>query len=149
MAEIKSEKGKVMAVCGNYPMRKDYVSANKLTQYWRCSMEGCHARAQSAFGSLVLKETRAHDLRGGSPATIEEKRREKRRLEDQLRRVKKAEDRVRQQTSYQSSQNNQKTHMAKLHHPMPDDEVEVVVNVPVQDPPQQPQNLDDWDMNED
>uniref|UniRef100_A0A915CNK6 FLYWCH-type domain-containing protein n=1 Tax=Ditylenchus dipsaci TaxID=166011 RepID=A0A915CNK6_9BILA len=71
MAEIKSKKGKVMAVCGNYPMRKDYVSANKLTQYWRCSMEGCHARTQSAFGSLVLKETRAHDLRGGSPATIE------------------------------------------------------------------------------
>uniref|UniRef100_A0A915DYK8 Uncharacterized protein n=1 Tax=Ditylenchus dipsaci TaxID=166011 RepID=A0A915DYK8_9BILA len=33
--------------------------------------------------------------------------------------------------------------------PMPDDEVEVVFNVPVQDPPQQPQNLDDWDMNED
>uniref|UniRef100_A0A915CQ32 MULE transposase domain-containing protein n=1 Tax=Ditylenchus dipsaci TaxID=166011 RepID=A0A915CQ32_9BILA len=71
MAEMKSEKGKVMAVCGNYPMRKDYVSANKLTQYWRCSMEGCHARAQSAFGSLVLNETRAHDLHGGSPATIE------------------------------------------------------------------------------
>uniref|UniRef100_A0A915DVH3 FLYWCH-type domain-containing protein n=1 Tax=Ditylenchus dipsaci TaxID=166011 RepID=A0A915DVH3_9BILA len=71
MAEIKSEKGKVMAVCGNYPMRKDYVFANKLTQYWRCSMEGCHARAQSAFGSLVLKKTRAHDLCGGSPATIE------------------------------------------------------------------------------
>uniref|UniRef100_A0A915E187 Uncharacterized protein n=1 Tax=Ditylenchus dipsaci TaxID=166011 RepID=A0A915E187_9BILA len=38
----------------------------------------------------------------------EEKRREKRRLQDQLRRVKKAEDRVRQQTSYQSSQNKQK-----------------------------------------
>uniref|UniRef100_A0A915EWB2 Uncharacterized protein n=1 Tax=Ditylenchus dipsaci TaxID=166011 RepID=A0A915EWB2_9BILA len=33
-----------MAVCGKYPMR-NYVSANKLTQYWRCSMEGCHARA--------------------------------------------------------------------------------------------------------
>uniref|UniRef100_A0A915ESC1 Uncharacterized protein n=1 Tax=Ditylenchus dipsaci TaxID=166011 RepID=A0A915ESC1_9BILA len=32
---------------------------------------GCHARTQSAFGSLVLKETRAHDLRGGSPSTIE------------------------------------------------------------------------------
>uniref|UniRef100_A0A915EW46 FLYWCH-type domain-containing protein n=1 Tax=Ditylenchus dipsaci TaxID=166011 RepID=A0A915EW46_9BILA len=71
MADIKSEKGKVMAVCGNYPMRKDYVFAKKLTQYWRCSMEGCHARAQSAFESLVLKETRSHDLCGGSPATIE------------------------------------------------------------------------------
>uniref|UniRef100_A0A915DAR2 Uncharacterized protein n=1 Tax=Ditylenchus dipsaci TaxID=166011 RepID=A0A915DAR2_9BILA len=33
------------------------------------------------------------------------------------------------------------THMAKLHPPMPDDEVEVVVNMPVQDPSQQPQNL--------
>uniref|UniRef100_A0A915ELD6 Uncharacterized protein n=1 Tax=Ditylenchus dipsaci TaxID=166011 RepID=A0A915ELD6_9BILA len=41
------------------------------------------------------------------------------------------------------------TRMAKLHSSMPDDKVEVVFNVPVQDPPQPPQNLDDWDMNED